>query len=191
MEQTLKYAAMETDPTRRVEIDLGCGEGSFSAELARSLPHALVVAVDTMRGRLDKLRRKAAKLGLGNLVVVESEAGFFLHAMLAEASADSIHLLCPDPWPKAKHRFHRLVSGEFADSLRRKLKPGGLFHFSSDDAPYCDAVERIMASNPQFKPTSLPENLKTIRTDFELQWLSQGKNVEHLCWRSEPCSGLK
>jgi tRNA (guanine-N7-)-methyltransferase len=182
----MSYSLLSFDLGRKIELDLGCGEGSFTIELAKKFPNSVIIAVDTMKGRLEKLNKKARLLNLDNILIVESEAAFFLEIMLPESCLDRIHLLCPDPWPKRKHRCHRLVTSEFASLLSRKLRPDGIFHFSSDDEAYCASVKRIILADADFSPPSDDLiDIQMIRSDFEKQWLSQGKNVEHLFWEKK------
>ncbi|HRR06502.1 MAG TPA: hypothetical protein P5105_04390 [Victivallales bacterium] len=166
-----------------MEIDLGCGDGSFSVALAKKNPQKTIIAVDILGGRLKKLEKKA--ITLPNILVFKSESLFFLQIMLPDYSADIIHLLCPDPWPKEKHRYHRILSSEFSGILSRKLKKNGIFHFSSDYEPYIEIAERIFSLNTNFEKIGIPETISGLKTDFEIQWLSQGKNVKHLCWKTK------
>nr|HPN84145.1 hypothetical protein [Victivallales bacterium] len=107
------YSVLGLDPNTKFELDLGCGEGSFTVRLAEKFPDRTILAVDAMIGRLNKLLRRTVEMSLDNVIIIESDAYFFLDVMLPESSLERIHLLCPDPWPKKKHRFHRLFSSEF------------------------------------------------------------------------------
>ncbi len=169
------------------ELDLGCGTGAFSVELARRYPERSIYAADVMLGRLRKLVRRADRAGTKNLTVLRVEARMLVGRMLPDGSIDRIHLLCPDPWPKGRHRGHRLLSSDFCARLHRVLKPEGIFHFSSDDAYYCDAVGREMSASKLFAPA--PEgvaDLAEVKSDFERRWEAEGKQVVHRAWRRLP-----
>ena len=67
------------------------------------------------------------------------------------------------------------------------LKPEGIFHFSSDDEAYCDAVRRVIAASHLFEEA--PEavaDIADVRSDFEVRWLEEGKAVHHAAWRRIP-----
>lgn len=164
----------------RVELDLGCGSGSFTAELARRYPERSVLAADLMIGRLRKLVKKARREGLNNLTAYRSEARHLVALALPDGSLDRIHLLCPDPWPKDRHRGHRLMASDFTFQVWRVLKAGGVFHFSSDDEPYFEAVTRVMAQSGLFDEAEPDPELNDIKSDFEKRWLEAGKTVRHV-----------
>jgi tRNA (guanine-N7-)-methyltransferase len=140
-----------------------------------------------MLGRLRKVVKRLERSGSANWEVLRVEARMLIGRMLPDASLDRIHLLCPDPWSKGRHRGHRLLASDFTAALHRVLKPDGIFHFSSDDANYCRAVEEVMTQSKLFSPA--PDgaaDLANVKSDFELKWLAEGKSVKHLAWRKLP-----
>jgi len=170
-----------------VELDLGCGNGSFTGALAKRYPESRILAADVMIGRLRKLVRRCEREGIENMDILRCEARMLIGKMLPDASLDRIHLLCPDPWPKDRHRGHRLLASNFTALLHRVLKPEGIFHFSSDDSAYCDAVGRVLAESKLFAdaPESIAD-IADVKSDFELRWIEQGKSVSHRAWRKLP-----
>ena len=170
-----------------VELDLGCGSGSFTCLLARKMPQAQVLAADVMLGRLRKVVRRAERCGADNVTVLRTEARMLLAKILPDRCVDRIHLLCPDPWPKGRHRGHRLLAANFVTFLHRVLKEDGVFHFSSDDEYYCAAVDRVIAGSRLFaeSPDAVAD-LAGMRSDFEERWLEAGKKVLHRAWRKLP-----
>ena len=170
-----------------VELDLGCGCGSYTCELAKRFPERQILAADVMIGRLRKVVKRANRMELENLAVLRTEARHLIALMMPDRSLDRIHLLCPDPWPKDRHKGHRLLASDFLSQLHRVLKDDGIFHFSSDDVPYCEAVEKLLLSSDIF--VSAPEaieELKDIKSDFERRWNDEGKAVKHIAFRKVP-----
>ncbi|HCN07753.1 MAG TPA: hypothetical protein DIT01_07445, partial [Lentisphaeria bacterium] len=84
-----------------IELDLGCGKGGYLLELARRFPDRLIIGADVMLGRLRKIKRKAERRGLDNVMLLRVEAWSLL-PLLPDGVLDRIHILCPDPWPKAR-----------------------------------------------------------------------------------------
>lgn len=169
------------------ELDMGCGAGSFTTALAARYPERIIYAADVMLGRLRKVVRKMENLQLDNMRVLRVEARNLIAMMLPDASLDRIHILCPDPWPKKRHRGNRLLCSDFTTQLHRVLKSDGIFHFSSDDEYYCDAVNKVIAASGLFESYQDGiADLTDIKSDFEKRWLAEGKMVHHRAWRKLP-----
>lgn len=174
-------------PAAGVELDMGCGSGSFTIALAEKYPERQIIAADVMIGRLRKVVKKMERAGLGNMDVLRVEARFLIAQMLPDGALDRIHILCPDPWPKNRHRGNRLLCSDFTTQLHRVLKTNGIFHFSSDDEAYCDAVNKVISASGLFElyPDGIAD-LAGVRSDFEERWLAEGKMVHHRAWRRKP-----
>lgn len=169
------------------ELDMGCGAGSFTVALAARYPERTIYAADVMLGRLRKVVRKMENAGLENMRVLRVEARNLIAMMLPDGSLDRIHILCPDPWPKNRHRGNRLLCSDFTTQLHRVLKKDGIFHFSSDDEYYCEAVNKVVAASGLFElsPEGIAD-LTDIKSDFEKRWLAEGKKVHHRAWIKLP-----
>ena len=182
-----EYCVLELDPGEVCELDMGCGSGSFTLALAARYPERRILAADVMLGRLRKVVKRLRKSGSDNWEVLRVEARMLIGRMLPDASLDRLHLLCPDPWPKGRHRGHRLLASDFTAALHRVLKSDGIFHFSSDDENYCRAVEEVMTQSRLFAPAPVgAADLADVKSEFELKWLAEGKVVRHLSWRKLP-----
>ena len=85
------------------------------------------------------------------------------------------------------HYFDEETTLALSKEIHRVLKPGAVFHFSSDDENYCDAVNRVMESSGLFElDMSALADVAHIKSDFEKRWLSEGKPVHHRTWRTLP-----
>lgn len=181
------YRLLELPHDRIIELDLGCGNGRFSEEMAARFPERLFLAADIMMGRMRRCDNRARRGGLANMIPIRAEARLLTGALLPQGSLNRIHILCPDPWPKDRHRHHRLICSEFVGRLHGLLKENGEFHFSSDDLPYLEIVTRVVERSGLFRrdDSRLPE-IADIKTDFERRWLSKGKTVTHCLWVKQP-----
>lgn len=157
-----------------LEVELGSGDGSFLAQWAASHPERNFLGVERLLGRLRKLDRKSRRLGLGNLRLLRIEASYFLRYLLPPASTRAIHLYFPDPWPKRRHRAHRLVNAAFAEAVARALLPGGVLYLRTDDEDYFAQMLEVMGAAPQFRPVETPADLAGVVTDFERGFQARG-----------------
>ena len=162
-----------------VEVELGSGDGSFLAQWAGTTPDRNFIGVERLLGRLRKLDRKAQRARLANLRLIRIEAGYFLQYLLPPASIRALHVYFPDPWPKRKHRKHRLVNARFPELAARALEPGGSVHLRTDDANYFAQMEEVFAGDQCFTRVPTPETLKAVLTDFERVFHAGGVPTRH------------
>ncbi|MEN8796005.1 MAG: tRNA (guanosine(46)-N7)-methyltransferase TrmB [Akkermansiaceae bacterium] len=164
-----------------LEIDLGCGDGSFLLGMAKQHPERNFLGIERLLGRVRKVARDSNKMGLKNLRVLRLESLYTLEWLLPPESVDRLHLLCPDPWPKAKHHRRRLFQKPFLEALMRVLKPGGEFLFKTDHDGYFEWSEEVLADFPALEKLDWPEDAFFYpKTDFQIQWEGEGKTLQRL-----------
>lgn len=169
---------------RPLEVDLGCGDGSFLLEMARHHPERDFIGVERLLGRARKVCRKITRHGLDNARVLRLESRYVVEWLLPEASVTRLHLLCPDPWPKVRHHRRRLVQLEFLDAVRRVLEPGGEFLFMTDHEDYFLWTEEKVANHRGFERLEWEEDTFFYpKTDFQELWESEGKRMWRLRFR--------
>jgi tRNA (guanine-N7-)-methyltransferase len=172
--------------TRPLEIDLGCGDGTFLTGMAAQHPERDFLGVERMLGRVDKTARKIQRMQLPNARIMRLESSYTVAALLPSARVSRLHLLCPDPWPKKKHAARRLVNqSDFLDGLTRILTPGGEFLLKTDDEPYFeDALASLATRTHQFTRLDWPADAFFYpTTDFEQSWLNLGRCIHRARWQ--------
>lgn len=83
-----------------LEIDLGCGDGRFLQAMAEACPGTNFLGVERLLGRVRKVCRRCERAGLTNVRVLRLETSYAVEWLLPRRSAQRVHLLFPDPWPK-------------------------------------------------------------------------------------------
>ncbi len=172
---------------RPLEVDLGCGDGSFLMGMAGHFPERDFIGVERLLGRVRKVCRKIRKRGLKNARVLRLESRYTVEWLLPERAVSRLHLLCPDPWPKLRHHRRRLMQPEFLDAVRRCLAPGGEFLFMTDHEEYFRWAEERVDAFPGFDRLEWEEDSFFYpKTDFQMLWESQGKPMWRLRCRRPP-----
>lgn len=157
-----------------LEVELGCGDASFLVEYARQNPKINFIGVERLLGRISKLDKKGRRAGLQNLRGVRIESSYFLKFLLPKNSADALHVYFPDPWPKKKHRRHRLINEDFPALARAALAPGGKVFLRTDDADYFAQMKEVFAASKAFQKVETPAALAEVLTDFERDFNARG-----------------
>jgi tRNA (guanine-N7-)-methyltransferase len=168
-----------------LEVELGSGDGSFLARYAARHPERNFIGVERLLGRIRKLARKAQKAGLSNLRGVRIESSYFLEYLLPGKCAAAIHVYFPDPWPKRKHRRHRLINERFPALARLTLVTGGTVYLRTDDADYFEQMQRVFSDSPVFERVETPPDLAAELTDFEQDFQATGIQTLRAGYRLE------
>jgi tRNA (guanine-N7-)-methyltransferase len=171
--ERLDLAALFPRP-QPLEVELGCGDASFLVEYARRRPDTNFIGVERLLGRLQKLDRKGRRAGLANVRGLRIESSYFLRYLLPPNSTTALHIYFPDPWPKKKHRRHRLINEQFPALAREVLLPGGRVFLRTDDADYFGQMNEVFGGATEFAKVATPGSLTEITTDFERDFNVRG-----------------
>jgi tRNA (guanine-N7-)-methyltransferase len=157
-----------------LEVELGCGDGSFLINYAGLHPERNFIGVERLLGRINKVDRKGRRAGLTNVRGVRIESAYFLQYLLPPHAASALHIYFPDPWPKKKHRKHRLINERFPQLAANALTPGGVVCLRTDDADYFEQMTAVFAVAPEFQLIETPAELSAVLTDFENEFIARG-----------------
>jgi tRNA (guanine-N7-)-methyltransferase len=171
--EPLDLAALFPQP-QPLEVELGSGDASFLVEYARREPGRNFIGVERLLGRMQKLDRKGQRAGLSNLRGVRIESAYFLRHLLPPHSTGALHIYFPDPWPKKKHRRHRLINEQFPALAGAALAPGGQVYLRTDDPDYFQQMLEVFGAAGEFTKINPPPSLAEIKTDFEQDFNAQG-----------------
>jgi tRNA (guanine-N7-)-methyltransferase len=168
-----------------LEVELGSGDGSFLAEYARRHPELNFIGIERLLGRLRKLDRKGRRAELANLAGIRIESAYFLEYLLPLQSVSALHVYFPDPWPKRKHRRHRLINERFPAVAERALISGGIVYLRTDDRDYFEQMKDVFGASSVFERVETPEELASLITDFEKEFLAKGVETLRAAYRGK------
>jgi tRNA (guanine-N7-)-methyltransferase len=89
-------------------------------------------------------------------------------------AASALHIYFPDPWPKKKHRRHRLINEKFPALAHAALARGGVVYLRTDDTDYFGQMTEVFAVSREFQRVETPAELAEVLTDFERDFNAQG-----------------
>jgi len=180
--EPLRLEELFTQP-QPTELEIGCGDGGFLLEYAQRHPERNFLGVERLLGRVRKLSKRGQHAGLTNLRLLRIEARYVLDYLLPERAFSAVHIYFPDPWPKDKHARHRLIQPDFLPRIRRILAPGGVLYLRTDAPPYFEQMQNTFRDAEGFAEESTPAALSEITTEFERQWLAEGKRTHYAAYR--------
>jgi tRNA (guanine-N7-)-methyltransferase len=160
-----------------LQVDLGCGDGSFISALAERMPERNFLGIERLLGRIRSAARRAA--AVGNVRLLRMESSYAVRYLLPAGSVETFYLLFPDPWPKRRHWQRRIVTGEFLRAISQALAKNGRFLVATDHLNYFEKIEEIARANPDFT-VALPGAAGLPFTKFEQQFRAQGAAIHWL-----------
>lgn len=115
-----------------LELEIGCGKGTFLLEAARRAPGTRFLGIEWAREFYLYTADRVRRAGLANVRVLHADASEFLRWRCPDGCLGVVHLYFSDPWPKAKHHKNRVVQHRFLAEVWRTLVPGGELRVVTD-----------------------------------------------------------
>lgn len=174
-------------------LEIGAGTGDFVALTARDNPDRNFIAIDYYNKGCYKSCRRLERHGLTNVRVLREEARQFITERIPLGSLAAVHINCPDPWPKKRHRKRRLVNRQFLEFLLPYLAPGGDFFFATDFDDYGTDVAGFMPEIQGMTNMLAPDPFRYglegyHRSRYMEKFMAQGKQIHFVHYRKvTPC----
>lgn len=171
-----------------IVLELGCGKGEYTVELAGRFPEKNFIGVDIKGARLWKGAKIAQKEALKNVAFLRTNIEI-IGQFFGPGEVEEIWLTFPDPQMKKTRR--RLTSTTFLNNYKNFLKKDGIIHLKTDSNfqyAYTSAVvhlnefEIVAETDNLYNSDILNETLQ-IKTFYEKQWLSRGINIKYLAFK--------
>ena len=167
-----------------IEVDLGCGDGSFLAAMAGQNPDRNFVGIERLVGRVRSACHKIGSRGLTNARVVRADIADAVQHLFPRGSVGAFHLLFPDPWPKRRHHRRRVVTAEFLRAVCAALAPHGWFHVATDQADYFDAIMTLVRQACTFDQVNETSSEPPFpSTTFEQRYRAAGDEIYRVVLR--------
>lgn len=165
-----------------LEVDLGCGDGSFLVAMAEKFPERNYLGIERLLGRVRSACGRASRRAVSNVRVLRVETSYAVEYLLPPGSIAVTHLLFPDPWPKKRHERRRIVTKDFLAAVHRLLAPNGCFRIATDQADYFAAIRELVASSALVEEPTGEEEAFPLTT-FEKRFLADGAPIYRLVLR--------
>ena len=127
-----------------IVLELGCGKGEYTIDLAQRNPQFNYIGVDIKGARLWKGAKYATEHSLGNVAFLRTRIEF-ITAFFAPGEVSEIWLTFSDPQMKSENS--RLSSPLFLDRYRSFLRPGGIVHLKTDSRFLHEYTKAVCAAN--------------------------------------------
>ena len=160
----------------KIILEIGFGNGENASFLASKNPNALIVGSEVYLSGIGSLLNNIAKNSLKNIKIFDQDVRELLFK-LPNKIFDEIYIICPDPWPKARHHKRRLIKNDFLKILAKVLKKNGTAYISTDWQNYAESIEEeLEKTKDQFSFTQISNEGMPI-TRFQQRAIKEGRSM--------------
>ena len=172
----------------RMVLEIGFGRGEFLIDLAQRAPAVAHVGVEISRKRVLKQARRLAKSEIANVRLVHGTGEQALADLVGPASLEAVWINFSDPWPKKRHHRRRLVQAPLVAAVADRMKRGGVLHVATDDVPYAEHIDAVLAAESQLENVFAPARWLAdvpgrTPTAYELEWRAEGRPLHFFAYQ--------
>ncbi|OUV57805.1 MAG: tRNA (guanosine(46)-N7)-methyltransferase TrmB [Flavobacteriales bacterium TMED113] len=173
-----------------IVLELGCGKGEYTVNLAKSNPNINYIGVDIKGARIWKGATLAQKSDLRNVRFLRTQIEQIDKFYCADEVSE-IWITFPDPQIKYRRRKKRLTSELMLQSYKKILKKNGLVHLKTDSEflhGYTLGileklnVEIIKSTHDLYKSNTIDKSME-IKTFYESMFLKKKKPITYICFK--------
>ena len=164
-------------------LEIGFGMGESLISMAKASPHLNFIGIEVHSPGVGACLMAAGERGVTNLRVFCHDAVEVLADCIPDSSLGGMQLFFPDPWHKKRHHKRRIVQAEFAETIRKKLAIGGIFHMATDWENYSEHMIEVMSVAPGYENTATEGNF-VARPDWRplTKFEQRGHRLGHGVW---------
>ncbi|MHC5354402.1 tRNA (guanosine(46)-N7)-methyltransferase TrmB [Myroides sp. LJL115] len=174
-----------------IVLELGCGKGEYTVELAKRFPEKNFIGIDIKGARFWRGAKTAVESGLENVAFIRTQIELLENAF-AEGEVSEIWITFPDPQIKYKRTKHRLTNSEFLQRYKKVLSSDGIVNLKTDSEfmhgytlglLHGEGHEVLYANHHVYKNEGAPSVVTEIQTFYESQYLEQNKAITYIQFR--------
>lgn len=175
-----------------IVLELGCGRGEYTVELAKRFPETNFIGVDIKGARMWSGATRALAEKLSNVAFLRTNIEIIDRFFDCD-EVQEIWLTFSDPQMKSVRK--RLTSTYFMNRYRKFLTDGGLIHLKTDSnflftyTAYMvrrNSLPVLFSTEDLYHTEGLDEqtrNILGIKTYYETQWIERGLNIRYMKFR--------
>ncbi len=169
-------------------LELGCGRGEYSVNLAKEHPEKNFLGIDIKGARFWRGAKTALEENLANVGFMRTQIEL-IDLLFDENEVDEIWITFPDPQIKYKRTKHRLTNSEFLNKYKKVLRREGVVHLKTDSEfmhgytlGLLHGLEQEIeyAHHDVYGTDHAPKNVTAIQTFYESQYLEVNKKITYV-----------
>jgi tRNA (guanine-N7-)-methyltransferase len=171
-----------------ITLELACGRGEYSVNLAKRFPEKNFIGVDIKGERIWKGSTLALENQLTNVAFLRTPI-LLIENFFEPGEIDEIWITFPDPRPRKRDIKRRLTSPRYMDIYKKLVKGGSYIRLKTDNSQlYSYTLEETQNRNDiddlQFTDDLYSSDLRTecfdIRTRYEEMFAAKGEKIKYM-----------
>ena len=159
-----------------IYIEIGFGDGENIISIARENPDKLFIGSEVYLSGIGSLIGKIIKFNIKNIRIHHGDIRELLDDIQTPI-LDGVLIICPDPWPKARHHKRRLINEEFLSLLGKRIKPEGGLYISTDWEDYAENISESIEDSEAFQHTEEKLYTELPITRFQSRAIKEGRKI--------------
>ena len=174
--------------THPIVIELGCGKGEYTIDLAKKNPDKNFIGIDIKGARFWRGAKTALEDNLGNVAFVRTQIEL-VNFIFDKGEVDEIWITFPDPQIKYKRTKHRMTNHAFLKKYDHILKKDGVINLKTDSEfmhgytlglLHGEGHEIVHANHDVYKDYYSPDEVTGTQTFYEKKYLEKGKAITYI-----------
>jgi len=170
-----------------VVLELACGKGEYTVNLAQLFPDKNFIGVDYKGNRIWRGAKTGIEEGINNVAFLRIQIENLLD-YFGDGEIDEIWITFPDPQPQDSREKKRLTFPAFLNRYKQVLKTGGCVNLKTDnDQLYLytrDKTEelglKVHKNTNHLYTSEFADEVLSIKTYYEKKYLLHDKNINYI-----------
>jgi tRNA (guanine-N(7)-)-methyltransferase len=171
-----------------IVLELGCGKGEYTVNLAQQNPDKNFIGIDIKGARFWRGAKTALEKNIQNVAFLRTQIEL-IDLFFDKNEISEIWITFPDPQIKYKRTKHRLTNQDFLEKYKKILKEDGIIHLKTDSEfmhgytlglLHGLGYEVIYANHHIYRNEGAPKEVTSIQTFYEQQYLAQNKPITYI-----------
>jgi len=171
-----------------IVVELGCGKGEYTVELAQKYSNKNFIGIDIKGARFWRGAKTAIEENMNNVAFVRTQIELIEH-IFAEGEISEVWITFPDPQIKYKRTKHRLTNSGFLQRYKKILNKDGVVNLKTDSEfmhgytlglLHGEGHEVLYANHNVYANEGAPEEVTSIQTFYEKQYLELDKAITYI-----------
>jgi tRNA (guanine-N7-)-methyltransferase len=184
-----KWSESVFNNSNPIVLELGCGKGEYSVELAKKNPNINFIGIDIKGARFWRGAKTATESNINNVKFIRAQIEL-VEFLFDKNEVSEIWITFPDPQITYKRTKHRLTNLDFLKKYKIILQKNGFINLKTDSEflhgytlgvlQAMEGPEILYSNHDIYKREGSPKEVTEIKTHYESLFLKEDKPITYI-----------